>query len=100
MKREQMIEKVWHLLNLDGLEELHCDHLAAAILDAVLPQVSTVAELRALPGRCLLVGKAPSGVDPHVYDWFGSELYDLHSRCYRNAQSLLALGPLTVVWRP
>ena len=96
MDREQMIEK-----GVDAL--VACPTTAfrdqsRAILDAVLPQVTTVEELEALPCPALLLG-ALVGRLPAVFRWTNGQLY------YEDGSMRLTLqasefGPLTVVWQP
>lgn len=73
---------------------------AVRILDAILPQVTTVAELEALPDYSAVSWSGPSGgglllhvVKPHgalrCDSWFGSF-----------EQAIAELGSLTVVWQP
>ena len=99
--REQLLEKAavaWHDSTCPEGDEcrsrdLHSRSNAIIIgflgnvLDAVLPQITTVAELEALPDRTLLV--AADGFCLRWFDFMTSGL------------NLLAdHGPLTVIWQP
>ena len=60
------------------------------VVDAILPQVTTVEELEALPGKSLLYGTAS-----------GSAEWVVWQPSWQDPQELLEMfGPLTVVWTP
>lgn len=100
MNREQMIEKVataiaWEpsVHYPDALQlRMHVDEdlaaeIAAEIIDAILPQVTTVEELEALPDSSLLVTD-----DGYVLQHFADQDPDVILRAFGT--------PLTVVWQP
>lgn len=87
----------------DGTPDGNAVDYATAVLDAVLPQVSTVAELEALPVGTLLV--SPVGELVNVLDWDGSKRYhSLDGLTVGWAEAAMdrwgSFGPLTVVWQP
>lgn len=64
---------------------------AEAIVDAVLPQVTTVDEVTALPHRTVLVS-----AEGEIFHW--SWRMPMNLRLV--AEGMLESGPLTVVWQP
>jgi hypothetical protein len=99
--REQMVEKVWQSITAHNL-----DAWAAAedAVDAILPQVTTVAELEALPYGAVLV--AATG---DAYTWLSSISVSINDEghvSWDSAETLIeraeddAEGPMTVVWQP
>lgn len=85
MNRAEMVEKYVDLIEGSPFGASYRDD-AVAFLDAILPQVSTVEELEALPDGSLLV----SEVGP--VQWYGDNSADVIFRAFGS--------PLTVVWRP
>ena len=98
MNREQMIEKAGRAIS----EHYGWEGYGGAgerVLDAILPQVSTVEELEALPSHTALMG-----------EWLGvPSFYYWHPKSRRIVgysgdpywpEVVLAVGPLTVVWQP
>lgn len=70
---------------------------AAALLNELLPQVTTVEELEALPKGAKLLGADGSTWMQHLEAW-RSDTYSI-----RRSSTLLELkkaNPLTVVWQP
>jgi len=105
MKREQIVGKVANALcayvtanagtDLDYQPEEFTGE-AAALLDVVLPQVTTVAELEALPMHTVLIG-----TDGYVYSPRRNEFSCLTLETSANPEIVLdKFGPLTIVWRP
>jgi hypothetical protein len=70
-------------------DRLEAQDVASAILDAILPEVSTVEELEALPSYSVLISA-------------GGTLFHRHSGPIVGlaGAAAAALMPLTVVWRP
>ena len=118
MNREQMIEKAAERLrtvNLwcnecDGVKCSSCDEQAIefsnTVLDAILPQVTTVAELEALPFDAKVID--PTGEVWARYRLAAQGERPLRWRSTRGAdgwtsERLLSgpgVTPLTVVWQP
>lgn len=76
------------------------EHVAEAVLDAILPVVTTVAELEALPNRTVVI-------DDRGNPWRRTDSDEMGSFCWTSfvwgaalSHSLAERGPLTVVWRP
>ena len=72
------------------------EHVARVIPDAILPQVSTVEELEALPVGAVVV--APSGAAYELRPpgtWYGLNGWQMNAR-----HLLPGRSPLTVVWQP
>jgi hypothetical protein len=119
MNRQQMVEKAaraehQHGLDVgsehaawDGLREVVREQYrgnARAILDAVLPQLSTVAELETLPQAAVLIGKDGMAITVGLG---GKDMETV--RCYRYANGrreysarrvMHEYSALTVVWQP
>ena len=78
--------------------EMADERVAARVLDAILPQVSTVEELEALPFLSRLIGTGGAIVTRHRWS--------VHVDCFlwvggtTAKRALEEFGPLTVVWRP
>jgi hypothetical protein len=90
-----MIEKVADII---WCSTASLNKIAADVLDAILPQVTTVEELEALPGGSLLA--LDGGV---VYRWRSllNVLQAVTESPYDyRAEEILGRGPLTVVWSP
>jgi hypothetical protein len=100
MKRDDLVEKVWQSITSHSLDDWAA---AEDAVDAILPQVTTVEELEALPNGSKFIdadGNFWRSSWPHrsisawpylrtdrdEYDW--------------GAARVLADGPLTVVWQP
>jgi hypothetical protein len=88
MNREQMIERVVTVMLTPYIEEDQTPHkfdyeIAKAILDAILPLITTVEELEALPVGTKLI-------DSIGGTWTTHEVFS-HIKEHL---------PLTVVWRP
>lgn len=83
-----MVEKAALVLDAAYPGEYVATEAARAVLDAILPQVTTVAELEALPSGSLLV--TPNG-EPvrHLYAHWQTERAWLET-----------YGTLTLVWQP
>lgn len=97
MNREQMVEKARTLLRglnggmchlFDNQPCKHCDAAADAMLDALLPQVTTVEELGKTPGVDLLV--SPDGICAPASSWWSMV----------PMRDAVIPFPLTVVWQP
>lgn len=67
------------------------------VVDAILPQVTTVEELEALPDRSIVVD-ALDRVWTSTGD--GEPFLDCRYDAERTLPELAARGPLTVVWQP
>ena len=86
----------------DGVKCSSCDEQAIefsnTVLDAILPQVTTVAELEALPkGSKLLGADGSTWQRNHVGSW----LSDNHlTRRTERLVTMKKTAPLTVVWQP
>lgn len=99
--RAEMVEKAAGVIaSGDGVPFARLEHLevADAVLDAVLPQVSTVAELASLPlGTKLLAANGSVWWRVYDFEWWRTESdsYD-----HQSANLLGNRGPLTVVWSP
>lgn len=106
MNREQMVINILAMhrrMNPPGgkclcghetpLGRLTTEHVARAVLDAILPQVTTVAELEALSMGSRLVD-----ANGDVYRPSGSGLILSESGTLIRIER--ALTPLTVVWQP
>jgi hypothetical protein len=96
--REQMIETVARALAGLASEDSELDwpaeafmREAAVVLDAVLPQITTIEQLKALPGAWYLLGELDGR--PYCFVRMGIETSML-------ARYLERFGPFTVVWRP
>ena len=116
MNREQMVEKVrgeiseWEaFMAADGhmsigkrsQSEMADERVAARVLDAILPQVSTVEELEALPDESVVMD------DSNGDSWSrstaaGATLWHGHGCPNPDTSSFLIewAAPLTVVWQP
>lgn len=68
---------------------------ARAVLDAVLPQVSTVEELEALPDRVVVLDAEGCPFRRRGADWYWPGSDDWYS-----VDEVAGCAPLTVVWRP
>ena len=89
MNRVEMISRVAGALEGSPFGATYFDD-AERVLDAILPQVTTVEELEALSGRSLLYGTASGQAEPVL--WQPS---------WQDPQEVLEMfGPLTVVWTP
>jgi len=76
-------------------------YTATKILDAILPQVTTVEELDSLPGKAILLSTpAGEGFLPVLLLWVGGDLRytDFGYVFEPGVREFLRLGPLTVVW--
>jgi hypothetical protein len=76
---------------------------AAAVLDAVLPQITTVEQIQALPPRTVLMSIDNAG-GPHFYRWLGGWILaiaqgDDEDYAYLN-EFLQQRDTVMVVWRP
>jgi hypothetical protein len=107
MNREQMVEKAASLIIASDQTLLvpnmaHFNRLANAILDAILPQVTTVEELEALDGDVVLVSE--SGATWRTYRLrSGTVLLSPGNQKTPRFHPEVVLsdqGPLTVVWQP
>lgn len=95
MNREQMVSAAAEVMWDNNPEEVDTMTTARLVLDAVLPQVSTVAELEALPVGALVVASDGESWKLESGEWWE------HSRLVAASASYLAtLTPLTVVWQP
>jgi hypothetical protein len=86
MTREEMIKKATEVLHVHRDDEFE-PYVSEMILDAILPQVTTVEELRALPDDTLLINDSGSS-----FRWFSGE---------RNEADIdwwIDRLPMTVVW--
>ena len=85
MNRDALVEKVWQSITANSLDAWAA---ASEIVDAILPQVTTVEELDALyesaDRSTLLIDNHGR---PHRIGFIAAEVVENH-------------GPLTVVWRP
>lgn len=93
MNRSEMVEKAARLLaDYDGLStpDETDDARARIVLNAILPQVTTVAELEALPHLSVVLD---SEGEPWTR-WLNGWTKDATS------EQLSHVGPLTVVWTP
>lgn len=122
MNREQVVANVLAMhrrMNPPGgkclcghetpLGRLTTEHVARAVLDAILPQVTTVAELEALPYGSLLL-RQPDGYEtPRTLTWrrgyyqkagggYAGSLFYMDGMA--DVTVVLAAGPLTVIWQP
>lgn len=113
MNREQMIEKAARAILADEIE--HGDAAegwddganqewlkrnARAALNAVMPQVTTVEQLRRLSRWSWLVAEVLGGC-AWVFRWNGVDLRSIDSGERREITWLVErYGPLTVVWSP
>ena len=100
MNREELIEKACRALGDHFRDEpSYMTILATCIIDAILPEVTTVEELEALPCGTLL--KQHGG---DVWEWYpllGADcLSEDGEHGLYSAEECLARGPLTVVCRP
>jgi hypothetical protein len=94
MNREQMAREVIEVLideGFGGEDELE---VAGRILDAILPQVTTVEELEALPSDALLMSEL--GHFGRTHDW----LYWKQAARASRVATCCGPTPLTVVWQP
>jgi hypothetical protein len=101
MSREELIERVVTVMLTPYIEEDRTPHdldyeLAQQILDAILPQITTVDELEALPDGAMVA--APR----QVYRWRArlGLLYGVVDGFDYEPSGVLTDGPLTVAWRP
>jgi hypothetical protein len=91
------------VLDLPGVVEAQ-EHQAQAVLDAILPRVTTVAEIEALPAESLVM--ATRGARAYVFSvhagiacschWENDDKHGGRSQ----SRHLASLAPLTVVWQP
>jgi hypothetical protein len=120
--REQMVEKVaavewkndigeaWPPVDADNDVAENYRRHALSVLDAILPQVTTVAELEALPHGSVVLTAAGQ---PFVlrsrarfdYTWIKVNEVNLTNREHKDSVRFRdfdfdADGPLTVVWQP
>ena len=104
VNREQMIEKArLAILNRRGPgKHPGATKDAAAVVDALLPQVTTVEELEALPNGTSLLRTDETGAG--LYDWCTGGRGGLPKLWMDQysipASSLAEYLPLTVVWQP
>ena len=101
MNRERARDAIFGLLTdwlpyADKYDEAPMQERTDRMLDAILPQVTTVEELEALPAQALLLG-TNVGKFPAVFRWTNGQLYYEGGR-FENLVSVF--GPLTVVWQP
>lgn len=91
-----------HILDRGILTEI--DQLGAAVVDALLPQITDPEQLEALPFGTILL--SPNGYAIQVYNvtqgTHSQRGYRFHSGGWQaSAKSvMLQYGPLTVVWQP
>lgn len=112
MNRAELVEKAARASHRQGLEcggeYAEWDALreitrreyrenAEAVVDALLPQVSTVEELEALDDRSVLVFEAPNY---NLVLRFANGRLRADSWVGSFEQAIAELGPLTVVWSP
>lgn len=99
MNREQMVEKAAEAISQTyepgGPTTAEDKSAARAVLDSVLPQVTTVAELEALPWGSVLLSQY--GV---AYIWYADENRFRVGNYRFTPFDALADGSLTVVWQP
>ena len=106
MNREQMVAQAFRSIHqftacgCDGDPTGHVMevHMATEVLDAILPQVSTVEELDALPAETLVVA-----ADGYIYRRRRSSVWTWYcmSNGFDYRSSDVLDGPaLTVVWQP
>jgi hypothetical protein len=115
MKREELIKKArmavsaWVAftaadgelsLGMRDESEMTDDRVAARVVDAILPQVTTVEELEALPGATKL--SVDRNGCPAMRLQRGGFVIGFSGSVEWDAETLLefADGPLTVVWSP
>ncbi len=109
MNREQMIEKAaqvlweaaWPNTSWDlATEDDRGPHLddASDLVDAILPQVTTVAELEALSNYSFVVGEDGPYMVRHLGSTYLQQKFGEGWDC--EPKDALAHGPLTVVWQP
>jgi hypothetical protein len=84
-----------------GPEDWH-RHLLTAVLDAVMPQITSVEQLEALPLDTLLLGAQVTGTPVIVRLWAdrGSHRCTALGGNFSSEPALAKFGPLTVIWRP
>jgi hypothetical protein len=101
MNREQMVERA--MAAQEGPEwPTHPRDIATAILDAIMPQVTTVEELEALPIRAVLISRL--GITWGIYPLANGAVL-LHPTNQKTPRFIPEVvlrdqGPLTVVWTP
>lgn len=92
MGREQMVEKLADAIAAENWDEVcTCEvcalNPARRLLDAILPQVTTVAELEALPEGSITVNDR-------------GQIRRHDGVAFQSDRDWLAAHPLTVVWQP
>lgn len=98
MNREQMIDIAADIITNPPFGTTERED-AAAVLDAILPQVATVEELAELPCPALLLGQPDGYRPPSLMRWKPTGL-EYEDGTHPDPQWVLAAGPLTVVWQP
>lgn len=99
MNREQMFEKAWRVwcdsYSKTGLNDR--DRLDL-ILDAILPQVTTVAELEALHSDAILIDREGDAwwAEPEPHRWWSGTA----ERGWPSVDVISDRAPLTLVWTP
>lgn len=106
LNREELVEQARTLLrrlNVGMCHDSHdkpCGHCAAtadALVDTLLPQVSTVEELKALPNEAVAIASEAGAVWSHEHgEWWGAGCPDPDSP-EDLARIAADYGPLTVV---
>jgi hypothetical protein len=90
--REELVYKVEELVSNWPTGGSY--QVAEAILDAILPQITTVEELDTLPNETVLVG-----ADGYAFRLEDGVLF-AEDGAWHPPNALRESGPLTVVWRP
>jgi hypothetical protein len=78
------------------MDEAEAKTIAESVLDAILPQVTTVEELEALPGALVVDGGNRKWEVGHYYLTSIDKRQDL----LRHYEAVEVLAPLTIVWQP
>lgn len=102
MNREQLIEKAASAIrkHLPTVRPIVLTAMGTTIVDAVLPQITTVEELEALPSGAKVLDA--SGEVWRVVRWPYQTLFysTVATLGVHEAAEIVARGPLTIVWQP
>lgn len=96
--REQLIQRAKEAMRPELGHDVR--DIAASVVDALLPQITTAEQLDQLRDGTLLVGNDwTDSATPVVFRYETSFLYHLEAN-QDFAADVLRHGPLTVVWQP
>jgi hypothetical protein len=93
-----LAQQITHAVRGDHVMAVHGSNIdcATAVLDAVLPQITTAEQLEALPSPVVVVDAFERAWQKHrgLTAWWPTV------GLVQTSEELIARGPLTVVWQP